>query len=294
MEIIKDASLEIFIAARQFPTYLNKNDFPASHFFKFNSYCPKDLLVDELGRHSFECVLYVATAGSNRRSTFSDEYIKQVNFDLPVKLLRVLGKNRLNNFIYLGSLSEYLGSESRVWLEEEALNPITSYGRWKYEAGLELQKVGIPMGVKICHFRLASVYGPGESPERLIPKLIEYSNGTRPLALSSPNIVRNYVHVKDCIDWIASFLPHKGNKDVSGVINFSSDLSISNGDLVALAGSIVGRPIPVNWGRFPVSSADHFEARPSCNLRKKIGLTESISLHNGIAYLLADRLSIRS
>lgn len=100
--------------------------------------------------------------------------------------------------INTGSSSEY-GIKDAPMKETDSTTPINDYGVTKAAATLYCQKEAIRSGVPVITFRLFSVYGPYEEKQRLVPTVVRGAITGESIALSSPEIVRDYVYMDDVI-----------------------------------------------------------------------------------------------
>jgi dolichol-phosphate mannosyltransferase len=123
--------------------------------------------------------------------------IYQVNFFGAVNLIRSLREIGCEAYVHAGTSSEYgLNCESPK--EGDALEPNSDYAVAKASTSHLIFYYGKVLGLPLINLRLYSVYGPYESRNRLIPRLVcEGLEGRFP-PLASPNISRDFLYVDDC------------------------------------------------------------------------------------------------
>ncbi len=97
--------------------------------------------------------------------------------------------------VVTGSVSEY-GRSGRHH-EDDRCEPRTCYGIARLAAGALATAYAARSGLHVTIARLFGVYGPGESPRRLFPMLIEDLSAGRSVALSDGAQRRDFVHVDD-------------------------------------------------------------------------------------------------
>ena len=152
---------------------------------------------------NFDVVYHIA---GNTRTSKTDTY--QLHHDINAigtfNLLKSCDKNGIKRFIFI-STSEVYGNISKEGIsEDEKISPANDYARSKAEAEGYCRDYANTKKVKITIIRPSYIYGYGQNPERLFPKLISSAvryarqkNGHAHNGLS-PNLGGNdFVYVKD-------------------------------------------------------------------------------------------------
>jgi nucleoside-diphosphate-sugar epimerase len=102
--------------------------------------------------------------------------------------------------------------------------------------------------------RVFSVYGPWESPKRLVPTSLLAAIHRYSIQLTPLGICRDYIYVDDVIQ--ALLLSTHTEAALGEVINIGSGVQTSNEYLVNLVGEITGKPITVDSFNYPPSNTD--------------------------------------
>ena len=161
-----------------------------------------------LGRVLPACVLNLIGYGVDR-----DERDEQAAQRLNADLVEELGlavhelRDRLPQWhgarlVHLGSAFEY-GSVSGRVPETTTCRPTTTYGRSKLEGTRRLSALRDRTGLPAVTARVATVYGPGEHPHRLLPSLIRASQTRETLSLTAGEQERDFTFVEDVADGVA-------------------------------------------------------------------------------------------
>jgi len=147
---------------------------------------------------------------------------------------RIKGKR----IIVAGSCAEY------SWETRDALNESTSpkipdsiYGATKNSLRLVLEKWAEQTGISWAWPRFFSLYGPGEHPTKLIPKIINKINNRENFRFDSGREIRDFLHVVDAAEAIVKLF----ESDLEGPINIASGQGTSLHDLIHLIEATIGR-----------------------------------------------------
>lgn len=104
--------------------------------------------------------------------------------------------------IHIGSAFEY-GSVPGTVTEDTPCNPATDYGRTKLEGSRRVATVRDHTGLRAVTARVATVYGPGEHPHRLLPSLIRAADTGETISLTAGDQERDFTFVEDVVEGIA-------------------------------------------------------------------------------------------
>jgi len=156
-------------------------------------------------------------------------------------------------FVNLGSSSEY-GVKQEAMRESDRLEPNSVYAVAK-AAQTHLATLMAAKGrMSAITFRLFSVYGPWEEPDRLIPTVIRRARAGLPLEMASPDTARDFVYVDDVVDALVDF----GRlQDLNGqIFNLGSGVQSTLRDVVDLVLSVARSRSEVRWGAMPARRWD--------------------------------------
>lgn len=105
------------------------------------------------------------------------------------------------NIVHVGTAMEY-GAISGDLAESSAPNPTTLYGKSKLSGTMKLERCCRENGLKGLTARLFAVYGPGETPARLLPTLIDAAKTGKAIALTAGLHERDFIYVEDAAEGI--------------------------------------------------------------------------------------------
>jgi nucleoside-diphosphate-sugar epimerase len=145
-----------------------------------------------------DIIYHTATYGGkpNQRDTIR---IVQTNLIGTINLIKACMKFSFDLFVNTGSSSEY-GIKEKPMMEEDLLEPVNDYGVSKSAATQYCRAIAKTEELPIVTLRLFSPYGSYEGSTRLIPSVILSCLRRKKPRISSPNFVRDFVHIKDVLD----------------------------------------------------------------------------------------------
>ncbi|MFA6322244.1 MAG: NAD-dependent epimerase/dehydratase family protein [Candidatus Buchananbacteria bacterium] len=157
-------------------------------------------------------------------------------------------------FINTGSSSEY-GKKNKLMQEADLLEPNTGYGIAKASQTLLAQHFGRENDLPIVTLRFFSVYGPYESPTKLMPRLITACQNHHDLTLTSPDSAHDFVFVDDVVKACISAANTSG---LNGeIINIGSGKQTSLREVVDTVKALTrADDIKENWGAIPDPTYD--------------------------------------
>ena len=172
--------------------------------------------------------------------------ILDVNFLGTLNLLNACKLVGFDCFINTGSSSEY-GIKQGAMHEDDILEPVSDYAVAKAAATQFCLKEALVNKLPIYTVRPFSVYGPYEMKTRLIPTVLLSALDHRPMQLSSPHCVRDFVYVDDVV---ALYMMVAQQKPIANYIfNAGSGIQSRVCDVVITVQSIAGIPCLVEWGK---------------------------------------------
>lgn len=202
----------------------------------------QEIVIDKL--FDSDIIIYTSGAGiqSNLNEPFYDIYY--LNTFLPIKLYKELElKNYKGVFITFGSYFEYGSNSENRELTEEAVigsrNPVPN----EYCISKRLLTKFIDSNkssFSSWHFILPTIYGENESPNRLIPYIINSIKNCTDIKLTLGKQVRQYLYIDEIPVLIKSAFE---NKLDSGIYNLAGSETYSIKNLVKHIFSIYNKPI---------------------------------------------------
>lgn len=122
------------------------------------------------------------------------------NRRLTVNLLKGCADDPPKLFIQAGSWSEYnAGADRQPIAEDHPLTTKPGYGAAKSAATREGLSIAGQLDIPFVALRLFNVYGPGESPFRLIPFIIDHLNRHMDVPLTMGDQVRDFIFIDDVV-----------------------------------------------------------------------------------------------
>lgn len=176
-----------------------------------------------------------------------DDIHKMIGINLKgtINLLNAVKNNSFKLFINTGSSAEY-GVKDRKMRESDMLEPINNYGVIKSAITLYCQKEAIRNNLPIITFRPFTPFGYFEGKNRLIPDVSLSALDGRPIRVSSPAHVRDFIFVGDVVR--AYIQATKMQHNPGEIYNIGSGEQYSVEDVVKKILSITKSKSEVHWG----------------------------------------------
>ena len=191
-----------------------------------------DLATDDLRRYLLDIdVVYhcAAQPGISRKTSFQT-YVRN-NLTTTENLLQTLIENTsLQLFVNIATSSIY--GAMAVASEEVPPEPISYYGVTKLAAEQLVMSYHRQKKIPATSFRLFSVYGARERPDKLYPRLIHsIADGVPfPLFANSLSHKRSFTFVGDIVQGLVKALDHQAC--IGEIINLGTPDSISTGQAI--------------------------------------------------------------
>jgi nucleoside-diphosphate-sugar epimerase len=172
-----------------------------------------------------------------------DENI-QTNIQGTVNLLLALDGN-YERFVNIGSGDVY-GDAPVPFSEAGPVQPASPYAVSKYAAERFCRMFRQAYGWPIVCLRPFNVYGPQQSPDRIIPELIISALGGHDLKMTEGRQTREFMYVEDVADVFVRSLTQPG---IDGeVINISRGEEVSIRELAQTVLDLMGNPVKALFG----------------------------------------------
>ncbi|MGH7702012.1 MAG: NAD-dependent epimerase/dehydratase family protein, partial [Gemmatimonadales bacterium] len=132
---------------------------------------------------------------------------RRLNAELPVEIAGEIARRPPETdwagqrLIHVGSAFEYGSAEGSVH-EETSCAPASVYGQTKLAGTRGVAQIRRETGLAAVTLRIATVYGPGEHPHRLLPSLIRASHTGETLSLTAGGQERDFTFVGDVAEGI--------------------------------------------------------------------------------------------
>jgi UDP-glucuronate 4-epimerase len=242
-----------------------------------------DLAADylETAVREVEVVYHLAAQpGIQAGATFAS-YVRD-NLIATHRLLEALQQTAtLRAFINVATSSIY--GVDATGSEEATPQPISYYGVTKLAAEQLVLAAQRDRSLPACSFRLFSVYGPRERPDKLFPRLIRamLSDQPFPLYLGSEHHLRSYTYIEDIVNGLMRPLSML-ERCFGEIFNLGTESAATTRDAIRIVETIVGRSARIT--RQPRRVGD--QTRTHANIAKARRILDyypTTSLEEGLA-----------
>jgi nucleoside-diphosphate-sugar epimerase len=179
--------------------------------------------------------------------------------------------------VVAGTAAEYDWSSGVCSERTTPCRPATLYAACKHAQYEVLERWSAQVGFSFAEGRLFWVYGPDESPDRLVPAMIRASTSRQPFRLRYPQQVRDYLHVADAGAAFAALLA----SDVQGAVNIGSGEGVVLSRLGEIVGAETGEGLTIEPGE-PGDDLAPVVVAETTRLRTDVGFTPRYRLEEGI------------
>lgn len=214
----------------------NMENFASDYRFKFIKGDITELKELELAIPENAVVINFAAESHVDRSIENPNIFLKTNVIGVGNLLDVSLRKRCVKFVQI-STDEVLGSINEgSWKSSDPLLPNSPYSASKAGAELLVRSYGRTYGLNYLITRSSNNYGPRQSTEKLIPKLITSMLQDLPLTIYGNGMnVREWMHVSDNVKVILNLLV----SDAKGVWNIPGGHERNNCEIVEILRSLI-------------------------------------------------------
>lgn len=246
-----------------------------------------DLAEDDLAEavRGVEVIYHsAAQPGISPTATF-ESYLRN-NLVATYRLIEAVRSSAsLKAFVYLSTSSVY--GQVATGNEASEPRPTSYYGVTKLAAEQLALARWRDGEFPACSFRLFSVYGPRERPDKLYPRLIGFTLADRPFPLyeGSESHERSYTYVGDIIDGLVGALDQL-DTCVGQIFNLGTDQTITTGEGIRIVEEIIGRP--ARFERRPRRAGDQLRTAADIGkARRLLGYDPTTTPREGLAQTVA-------
>ena len=161
---------------------------------------------------------------------------KQGN-DVVIEYLEQVPKAQIANLRWVGyfSTTAVYGDHGGDWVDEStSVNPTTERGRYRVKAEIAWGNFAEQLGVPLCIFRLAGIYGPGRGP------LEQLRKGNR-RKIIKPDQYFNRIHVEDIAGAVTKAI---SSPAFTGIFNLCDNLPERSDKVIDYAAELLELPKP--------------------------------------------------
>lgn len=200
-------------------------------------------LMDVVSKIKPTIIYHLATYGASRTENNVNTMI-DTNIRGTLNLINAVKQSNFSLFVNTGSSSEY-GIKNEPMQETDTPKPINDYAVTKVAVTLFCQKIAFTEKLPIITLRLFSPYGYYQPKDWFIPSAITNMLKNKPLKLSSPTNVRDFIFVDDVT---TAYLKAVGKKfPLSTVINIGSGKEHQIKDVISIAMKFMKSKSTIHW-----------------------------------------------
>lgn len=219
--------------------------------------------VDKIRPH---IVFHLASSRGNAFAQGDPRTMIRVNIEGTMNLIEALKSIRMASFTYASTSLEYKEKEGKL-AEDDAQEPRNFYALTKSTGGQVVKQYANMHHLPVVNVRLFNVYGYYEDSQNLIPSIVLGALRNQPIALSSPNNVRDFIFIEDVVDLFTRIITQE-HAYRGEMFNAGSGEQHSIQEVVGTVEKVLGRRLDVRYGQRPsyykepkVFVADNTKAR---------------------------------
>lgn len=209
-----------------------------------------------------------------------DRYVRD-NVLASQRMLEAAQATGCRRVVYASSSSVYGDAAAYPCIEATTpRSPRSPYGVTK-SMGEDLAAVYRAGGLETVGLRYFTVYGPRQRPDMAMTRLCRAVLGGPAFpVMGDGSQSRDFTYVADAVD--ATLRAMHTDRDLPPVLNVGGGQEATLGQVIALVGSIAGRPVPLEWG--PAQRGDVRRTGADTSLaRHVLGWAPTTTLAAGLA-----------
>ena len=239
-----------------------------------------------LAGRRFETVFHLAAYGVTPTDR-DPVQLEEINVQTPQRLVRRMAGLGANAFVLLGSGSEYdfTGVAAPIGVDHP-LERSAPYGKAKAAGGLAALGAAQAAGLPLALVRMFNVYGPGESPHRLLPSLTSDLLRDRPVPLSPATQTRDFLYIADAVEALIATAAALRKRGGQHVMNLASGQPVTVRAFCETVADQLGKPrallqfgaLSMRPGEMPFFSGDPARLIAFSGWQARHGLEDGIAL----------------
>ncbi|MDM1552256.1 NAD-dependent epimerase/dehydratase family protein [Empedobacter falsenii] len=192
-----------------------------------------------------DAVIHLAGKAHDLENVSDESEYFKVNRDLTIELFNEFLKSEIKDFFFFSSVKAVADTADEIVKEDIVPNPLTPYGKSKFEAEQYLLAQKLPAEKRLFIIRPCMIHGPGNKGNlNLLYKVVEKGI---PWPLSKFDNSRSFLSIDNLSYLVLEMLTNRNVQ--SGIYNFSDDQFLSTNELIIAINKALGRkakflPIP--------------------------------------------------
>jgi nucleoside-diphosphate-sugar epimerase len=200
-----------------------------------------------------------------------------------IALAAAFGSQGGARFVGIGSSAEYDPDDRPCVEDETPIRPATIYGKCKADAWLAAQAAARQHGFSAAWGRLFLPYGPGDSPQRLVPSVLGALRGGRPVPTSHGRQQRDFIYAPDAADLLVRLLLSEEN----GVFNIGTGRATTVRSVVEYLAARCGRPDLPQFGAIALAPGEPAVlVADMSKVRDRLSWSPATDLQSGLAEVM--------
>lgn len=169
-----------------------------------------------------------------------------------IALAEAFGTHGGVRFLGIGSSAEYAPGEQPCVEDKTPIRPATIYGKCKAAGWLAVQAAAQQHGFSAAWGRLFLPYGPGDTPQRLIPSVLAALRAGQPVQATHGTQQRDFIYAPDAADLLVRLLL----SEEAGAFNVGTGRATTVRSVVEYLASRCSRPDLPQFGAIPLTSGE--------------------------------------
>jgi nucleoside-diphosphate-sugar epimerase len=211
-------------------------------------------------------------------NTFRDDEEQFENVHRILKLGEAAKEVKVNTVIGIGSQAE-IGSVEYTIDEDSPDNPSTKYGIAKVQTRQKMNTLFTNSETRFVWMRIFSSYGPLDTGNWLIPKLVDTLTAGERMSLTSGDQEWNYLHVYDLAKAFKMVIE---TKNINGIVNVGNIKTIKiKSAILEIAYQLESKHL-LDFGALDYRDDQVMKLIPNCEKLVKSGWEPVIEFESGI------------
>lgn len=207
-----------------------------------------------------------------------DNKIQLMNLSATIDLVQAAIESGVQDIIGLGSQAEY-GRISGIVDEDTCCKPTSLYGACKLSCCCVARQLCQSSETRFAWLRLFSSYGPNDTPEFMIPSVMNQLLRKQCPSLTGGEQIWDYLYVGDA----ANAIRHVAmNPLASGIFNLGSGTALPIKAIVEQMRDLIDKKLPLGFGDVPYGDHQVMHLQANVTRLRDSGWSPQTSLQDGL------------